>query len=123
MKATDEKIWSNQEIVNLVKALGLDVDAKTRRLIYDKTKLRYDRILMCCDGDADGEQIRNLLLTLFWVLCPELIINGHVYATYPPLFRITTAKNEYIFLKDAAALNEYKNAHQGEKYLVSRNKG
>ena len=123
MKATDERIWSNQEIVNLVKALGLDVDAKTRRLIYDKTKLRYDRILMCCDGDADGEQIRNLLLTLFWVLCPELIINGHVYATYPPLFRITTAKNEYIFLKDAAALNEYKNAHQGEKYLVSRNKG
>ena len=123
MKCSDDRIWSNQEIVNLVKALGLEVDARTRKLIYDKTKLRYDKILMCCDGDADGEQIRNLLLTLFWVLCPELIINGHVYATYPPLFRITTSKNEYVFLKDGAALNDYKNAHRGEKYLVSRNKG
>ena len=123
MKCSDDRIWSNQEIVNLVKALGLEVDARTRRLIYDKTKLRYDKILMCCDGDADGEQIRNLLLTLFWVLCPELIINGHVYAAYPPLFRITTSKNEYVFLKDGAALNDYKNAHRGEKYLVSRNKG
>lgn len=41
----------------------------------------------------------------------------------PPLFRITTNKNQYIFLKDAAALDEYKFKHQGEKYLINRNKG
>ena len=41
----------------------------------------------------------------------------------PPLFRITTKKNQYIFLKDAAALEEYKNAHQGEKFQINRNKG
>ena len=73
--------------------------------------------------DPDGASIRNLLIELFWWLCPELIEKGHLYTTMPPLFRITTNKNQYIFLKDAAALEEYKNKHQGEKYLINRNKG
>lgn len=123
LKASDDKIWSNQEIVNIIKALGLEVDVKTRRPIWDESKLRYGRIILCMDGDADGLAIRNLLYTMFWVLCPQLLIQGYVYAGIPPLFRITTKKNEYIFLRDATALNEYKVAHQGEKYLVNRNKG
>ena len=73
--------------------------------------------------DPDGASIRNLLIELFWWLCPELIENGHIYTTMPPLFRITTKKNEYIFLKDQNALEQYKIQHQGEKYLVNRNKG
>lgn len=123
LKASDDKIWSNQEIVNIIKALGLEVDVKTRRPIWDESKLRYGRIILCMDGDADGLAIRNLLYTMFWALCPQLLIQGYVYAGIPPLFRITTKKNEYIFLRDAAALNNYKDAHKGEKYLVNRNKG
>lgn len=73
--------------------------------------------------DPDGQAIKNLLLTCFWSLCPELIINGHIYTTIPPLFRITTKKNEYIYLRDAAALEEYKLAHSGEKFQINRNKG
>lgn len=73
--------------------------------------------------DPDGASIRNLLIEMFWWLCPELIENGHIYTTMPPLFRITTNKNEYIFLKDAKALEEYKMRHKGEKYLINRNKG
>lgn len=73
--------------------------------------------------DPDGASIRNLLIELFWWLCPELIEKGHLYTTMPPLFRITTNRNQYIFLKDATALEEYKNKHQGEKYLINRNKG
>lgn len=78
--------------------------------------------MLACDADPDGEAIKNLLLTCFWWLCPELMINGHIHATVPPLFRITK-KNEYIYLKDIAALEEYKASHIGEKYLVNRNKG
>ena len=63
------------------------------------------------------------MLTCFWSLCPELVINGHIYSTIPPLFRITTKKNEYIYLKDAAALEEYKKTHQGQSYAINRNKG
>ena len=109
-------------MVNIIKALGLDLDPKTGKVIYDQTKLRYGKIMLACDADPDGEAIKNLLLTCFWWLCPDLIINGHVQVTVPPLFRITK-KNEYIYLKDAVALEEYKASHIGEKYLVNRNKG
>ena len=122
-KADASKIFANQEIVNIIKAIGLEIDKKTNKPIYDKSKLRYGKIIMCCDADPDGEAIKNLLLTCFWWLCPELVINGHVHAAVPPLFRITTKKNEYIYLRDAAALEEYKEKHIGEKYAINRNKG
>ena len=118
-----EKIFANAEVNNFIKAIGLDLDPKTNKLIYDKTKLRYGKILLAADADPDGASIRNLLIELIWWLCPELIENGHLYTTMPPLFRITTKKNEYIFLRDAAALEEYKNQHQGETYSINRNKG
>lgn len=73
--------------------------------------------------DPDGESIKNLLITLFWYICPELVLNGHICCAIPPLFRITTRKNEYIFLRDAAALEEYKASHNGEKFQINRNKG
>ena len=122
-KNKPEKVFANQEVVNIIKALGLDMDAKTNKLIYDKNKLRYGKIFMCCDADPDGQAIKNLLLTYFWSICPELIINGHLYTTLPPLFRITTSKNEYIYLTDAEALEEYKEKNKGKKFLVNRNKG
>ena len=123
MKAASEKIFANQEVVNIIKALGLELDMKTKKLQYDTSKLRYGRIILCADADPDGQSIKNLLLTCFWTLCPELVINGHIWVAIPPLFRITTKKNEYIYLRDAAALEEYKRTHIGEKYAVNRNKG
>ena len=73
--------------------------------------------------DPDGESIKNLLITLFWYICPELVLNGHICCAIPPLFRITTKKNEYIFLRDQRALKEYKEAHNNEKFQINRNKG
>lgn len=122
-KNSDEKVFANQEVVNIIKAIGLELDPKTKKLIFDKTKLRYGKIILCCDADPDGEAIKNLLLTYFWSLCPELVSYGYIYAAIPPLFRITTKKNDYIYLRDGAALEEYKVQHQGEKFLVNRSKG
>lgn len=122
-KNSDEKVFANQEVINIIKALGLDLDKKTNKMIYDKDKLRYGKIIMCCDADPDGQAIKNLLLTYFWSLCPELVINGHLYAAIPPLFRITTRKNEYIYLKDGEELEKYKKEHAGEKFAINRNKG
>lgn len=118
-----DKIFANAEVVNLIKAIGLDLDQKTHKLIYDTKKLRYGKILLAADADPDGASIRNLLIELFWWLCPELIENGHLYTTMPPLFRITTKNNKYVFLKDAAALEEYKIAHKNETFQINRNKG
>ena len=122
-KNSSEKIFANAEVTNIIKAIGLDLDVKTHKLIYDPKKLRYGKILLAADADPDGASIRNLLIEMFWWLCPELITNGHIYTTIPPLFRITTKKNEYIYLKDQAALDEYKAKHAGEKFAINRNKG
>lgn len=118
-----EKVFNNQEIINIIKAIGLELDTKTHTLIFDESKMRYGKIIMATDADPDGYQIKNLLLTAFWFLCPELVINGYIYASIPPLFRITTKKNEYIYLKDQTELEAYKEKHKGEKFLISRNKG
>ena len=122
-KNSDEKVFANQEVINIIKALGLDFDNKTKTLIYDRKKLRYGKIFTACDADPDGMAIKNLLLTYFWSLCPELITNGHIWITVPPLYRITKGKDTYIYIKDNDELEQYKKEHQGEKYLINRNKG
>lgn len=122
-KTTTDKIYANQEIANIVQALGLDIDKKTQRLVYDENKLRYGKIIFACDADPDGQAIKNLLINCFYWLCPELLIKGHIYVAIPPLFRITTKKNEYIYLKDGDALNEYRKKHTNQKYLINRMKG
>lgn len=71
----------------------------------------------------DGDAIKNLIFTALWSLCPELFLNGHVWITIPPLFRITKGKDSYTYLKDEKALENYKKTHNGEKYLVNRMKG
>lgn len=122
-KATKDKVYANQEIANIVKALGLDIDKVTGKLIYDEKKLRYGQIMLASDGDADGYSIRMLLINMFWWLCPELLKNGHICVALPPLFRITTKKNEYIYLKDEKELEQYKKKHAKESFLINRNKG
>jgi len=122
-KATVDKVYANQEISNLVKALGLEIEKDTGKLIYDAKKLRYGKILLASDADEDGFDIRLLLINALWWLCPELILNGHIYAVVPPLFRITTKKNEYIYLKDQNALDDYKSKHSKEAFLINRMKG
>ena len=123
LKASPDKIYANQEIANIVKALGLDIDKNTGKLNYDAKKLRYGHIFVASDADEDGAQIKLLLINMFWWLCPELITKGHLWAVVPPLFRITTKKNEYIYLKDKSALQQYNKKHKNEAYTVGRLKG
>lgn len=123
LKATPEKILANQEINNIIQALGLECDNKTCTLKYDEDKLRYGKIIACADADADGRAIENLLFNILWFLCPELITNGHVYSAEPPLFRITTKKNEYIYLKDEYELNNYLKINKNKVKTIGRNKG
>lgn len=122
-KATVDKVYANQEISNTVKAIGLDIDKTTGKLIYDEKKLRYNKIILAADADADGYDIKLLLINMFWWLCPQLVINGHIYVAIPPLYRITTKKNEYIYLKDEIELEKYKKAHKKESFIINRNKG
>lgn len=121
-KASMDKIYANQEISNIVKALGLDIEKETGKLVYNVKKLRYGKIIFACDADSDGYDIRLLLLNAFWWLCPELIENGHIWVAIPPLYRITDNKNNYIYLLDDNALDDYKKKHKSG-YIINRMKG
>lgn len=121
-KTTVDKLLKNQEVNNLIVALGLDFDSHNH-LIYDKNKLRYDKIIACTDADPAGAAIENLLFNILWYICPELLLNGHVYSTIPPLFRVTTKKNEYIYLKNETALSEYQKKNGKKIQSIGRLKG
>ena len=123
LKTASTNIYKNQEINNLVQALGLDVDERTCKLTYDEKKLRYGKIIAAADADFDGFAIENLLFNILWYMCPELITNGHVYSAVPPLFRVTTKKNEYVYLRDAEALAEYQKEHGAQVQSIGRLKG
>ena len=123
LKTATANIYKNQEINNLVQALGLDVDEKTCKLTYDEKKLRYGKIIAAADADFDGFAIENLLFNILWYMCPELITNGHVYSAVPPLFRVTTKKNEYVYLRDAEALAAYQKEHGAQIQSIGRLKG
>ncbi len=123
LKTAASNIYKNQEINNLVQALGLDVDEKTCKLVYDEKKLRYGKIIAAADADFDGFAIENLLFNILWYMCPELITNGHVYSAVPPLFRVTTKKNEYVYLRDAEALAAYQKEHGAQVQSIGRLKG
>lgn len=111
-KTAAKNVMKNQEINNIVVALGLDYNPVTGKMKYDPSKLRYGKIIACADADFDGFSIENLLFNILWYLCPELILNGHVYSSEPPLFKVTTKRNEYVYIRDDVELQQYKAKHK-----------
>ena len=123
-KATLDKIQKNAEIMTMIDAFGLTVDMKTMKITYRPEDLRYGKIIIESDADVDGAHIKNLFYTFIWNFCPQLIEDGYVYAGVPPLYKITLPGNKgYKYLKDDAALEEFRNQNKGVKYLVNRLKG
>lgn len=121
-KATLDKIQKNAEIMNMIDAFGLKINTRSMKVTYDKDDLRYGKIIIMSDADVDGAHIKNLFYTFIWNFCPELIIDGYVYAGVPPLYKITTSKG-YKYLKNDEELFLYRENHKGTKYTVNRLKG
>ena len=86
-----EKLGANQQIADLVQALGCGTRSK-----YREEDLRYERIIIMTDADVDGAHIASLLITFFYQEMPELIREGHLYLAVPPLYKLTQgAKSLY----------------------------
>ena len=88
-RARLDKMLANQEILNLIKALGVGIEEQ-----FDIGGLRYERIIIMTDADVDGSHIRTLLMTLLFRHMLPVLEGGHVYAAQPPLFAITSGKNK-----------------------------
>lgn len=88
-KARLHRILDNEEIKAMIKAFGCGFKEE-----FDKSKLRYDRIICMTDADVDGSHIRILLLTFFFRFMRPLIEEGHIYVALPPLYKVTKGKIE-----------------------------
>lgn len=121
-KATLDKIQKNAEIMTMIDAFGLTIDTKTMKVTYDPEDLRYGKIIIASDADVDGAHIKNLFYTFIWNFCPELIYDGYVYASIPPLYKVTINK-KYKYIKNDEALEEFRKQNVGKSYIVNRMKG
>ena len=121
-KATLAQIQKNAEIMTMIDAFGLYIDTKTMQVTYDKSSLRYGKIIIESDADVDGAHIKNLFYTFIWNFCPQLIQDGYIYAGVPPLYKVTIGK-EYKYIKNDEELEAYKKTIGDKKIQVNRMKG
>ena len=117
--ASLEKITQNQEIKDMIEALGCGTKDN-----YKEENLRYEKIIIMTDADVDGAHIASLLMTFFYQHMPMLIANGHLYIATPPLYKIAVAGKNYYALDDEdkdRILNKVVKGNQ--KPEISRFKG
>ena len=116
--ASAEKLRQNQELKDLIEALGCGVGER-----FDRSRLRYGRVIIMTDADVDGAHIASLLMTFFYRELPELIRAGHVYLAQPPLYRLTQGAKSVYAMDDADRERKTKLFKAGSKIEVSRFKG
>jgi topoisomerase IV subunit B len=117
--ASADKLRQNQELRDLIEALGCGVGDR-----FDRMKLRYGRVIIMTDADVDGAHIASLLMTFFYRELPELVKHGHVYLAQPPLYRLTQGAKSVYAMDDADRERKTKSEFKGTaKIEVSRFKG
>ena len=113
------KLQANQELSDLVQALGCGTGAK-----YREADLRYERVIVMTDADVDGAHIASLLLTFFYREMPELITGGHLFLAMPPLYRLSQGATTVYARDDADRDRLLKSQFRaGAKVDISRFKG
>jgi len=117
--AGSAKLASNQELSDLLQALGCATRAR-----YRDDDLRYDKVIIMTDADVDGAHIASLLMTFFFQELPDLVRNGHLYLAMPPLYRLSQGGKTAYARDDAHREELLKSEFTGRgKVEVSRFKG
>ncbi|MEJ1158688.1 DNA topoisomerase IV subunit B [Prosthecomicrobium sp. N25] len=116
--ATRDKLGANQQLADLVQALGCGVGKAWR-----EEDLRYDKIIVMTDADVDGAHIASLLITFFYREMPDLIRRGHLYLAVPPLYRITHGSKTVYARDDAHKAELMASVFRNKKPEIGRFKG
>ncbi|MBC3542295.1 DNA topoisomerase (ATP-hydrolyzing) subunit B [Rufibacter sediminis] len=93
-KAQEHRIYENEEIKNMITALGVSFGTPEDDKALNMVKLRYHKVIIMTDADVDGSHIRTLILTFFFRYMRDLIDNGYVYIALPPLYLVKKGKEE-----------------------------
>ncbi len=93
-KAQEHRIYDNEEIKNMITALGVSFGTPEDDKALNMNKLRYHKIIIMTDADVDGSHIRTLILTFFFRYMKDLIENGYVYIALPPLYLVKKGREE-----------------------------
>ena len=100
-RARLDKMLANNEIVSLIKALGVGIEES-----FDEKGLRYGRIIIMTDADVDGSHIATLLMTFFFRYMRPVIEGGHIYLAKPPLFELVKqGRKSSIYIYDEEELD------------------
>ena len=117
--ASADKLGANQELIDLIQALGCGTRDK-----YNNDKLRYEKVIIMTDADVDGAHIASLLMTFFYREMPQLIENGHLFLAQPPLYRLSQGGKSAYARDDAHKEDLLKKEFTGRgKVEISRFKG
>jgi topoisomerase-4 subunit B len=117
--ATKDKLMQNQQLADLVQALGCGTGVH-----YRDEDLRYEKVIVMTDADVDGAHIASLLITFFYREMPKLIDAGKLYLAVPPLYRLTHGdKTVYARNDDHKAELLKKEFHANAKVEIGRFKG
>ena len=121
------KVFQNQEIQTIIRALGAGVgNNEEEEGAFDTTKLRYSKIIIMCDADIDGAHIRTLMLTFLWRFMRPAIEEGHVFIAQPPLYQLTKGRvSRYVFSdeeRDSVTM-ELQGGNPDAKIGIQRYKG
>ena len=125
-KAQEHKIYDNEEIKNMITALGVSFGTEDDEKGLNMEKLRYHKIIIMTDADVDGSHIRTLILTFFFRYMRALIESGYLYIALPPLYLVKKGKEErYIWTEEEreAAVKELAGDGKTESVGVQRYKG
>ncbi len=93
-KAQEHKIYDNEEIKNIITALGVSFGTEDDQKALNTVKLRYHKVIVMTDADVDGSHIRTLILTFFYRYMRELIEQGYLYIALPPLYLLKKGKDQ-----------------------------
>ena len=121
-KARLDRILENNEIKNMVTALGTGLTSTEEE--FDMSRLRYHKIVLMTDADVDGAHIRTLLLTFIYRQLRPLLEKGYIYIALPPLYRIKFGRNEeYLWTEGAMQKRMRELREDGKSPGLQRYKG